>query len=188
MAVRPLSLLRTAPAPVIVIRLADGPRVRLRRSFSSSVTVSRRVLLGGVLGAAATTARARIPRPAPELVVYESPTCGCCTAWVDHMRAAGFRARIIERPDLAPIRKAQDDTDALAACHTALIDGYAIEGHVPAQDVRRLLVERPEAIGLAVPAMPLVSPGMEVPDGQRQPFETLLMLRGGATRVFARHG
>ncbi|PZO00898.1 MAG: hypothetical protein DCF28_10810 [Alphaproteobacteria bacterium] len=151
-------------------------------------TVSRRVLLGAALGAAATTACAQVPRPAPELVVYKSPACGCCSAWVDHMRAAGFGARIVEQSDLAPIRKAQGVTDALAACHTALIDGYAIEGHVPAQDVQRLLLDRPEALGLAVPAMPLGSPGMEMPDGRRQPFETFLMLRGGATRVFARHG
>ncbi|MEQ7154129.1 DUF411 domain-containing protein [Brevundimonas aurifodinae] len=151
-------------------------------------TLSRRVLLGAALGTAATTACAQVPRPAPELVVYKTPTCGCCTAWVDRMRAAGFSARIIEQPDLAPIRKAQGVMDTLAACHTALINGYALEGHVPAEDVRRLLVDRPVAIGLAVPAMPLGSPGMEMPDGRRQPFETLLMLRGGATRVFARHG
>ncbi|MBX9615196.1 MAG: DUF411 domain-containing protein [Caulobacteraceae bacterium] len=154
----------------------------------SPVTLSRRVLLGAALGAAATTACAQTPRPAPELVVYKSPTCGCCTAWVDHMRAAGFRARIIEQSDLTPIRKARGIPDAMASCHTALIGDYALEGHVPAQDVRRLLAERPEAIGLAVPAMPLGSPGMEMPDGRKQPFETLLVMRGGATRVFARHG
>lgn len=154
----------------------------------STAIVSRRVLLGAALGAAATTACAQTPRATPELVVYKSPTCGCCTAWVNHMRAAGFRARIQEQSDLAPIRQAQGIPDALAACHTALIGGYALEGHVPAQDVRRLLTERPRAIGLAVPAMPLGSPGMEMPDGRKQPFETLLMLRGGGSRVFARHG
>ncbi len=78
--------------------------------------------------------------------------------------------------------------EALASCHTALIGGYVLEGHVPAEDVRRLLAERPKAVGLAVPAMPLGSPGMETPDGQREPYETLLILEGGGTRVFARHG
>ncbi len=154
----------------------------------SPAAVSRRILLGAALGAVATTACAQPPRPVPELMVYKSPTCGCCTAWVDHMRAAGFRARIQEQADLSPIRKAQGIPDALAACHTAQIGGYALEGHVPATDVRRLLTERPRAIGLSVPAMPLGSPGMEMPDGRKQPFETLLVLRGGGTRVFARHG
>ena len=154
----------------------------------SPAIVTRRVLLGAALGAVATTACAQTLRATPELVVYKSPTCGCCTAWVNHMRAAGFRARIQEQSDLAPIRQSQGIPDALAACHTALIGGYALEGHVPAQDVKRLLAERPRAIGLAVPAMPLGSPGMEMPDGRKQPFETLLMLRGGGSRVFARHG
>ena len=77
--------------------------------------------------------------------------------------------------------------DALASCHTGLIDGYLVEGHVPAQDVIRLLAERPEAIGLAVPGMPLGSPGMETPQGRRQPYDTLLVLRSGPPRVFARH-
>ena len=76
---------------------------------------------------------------------------------------------------------------ALASCHTGLIDGYLVEGHVPAQDVVRLLAERPRALGLAVPAMPLGSPGMETPQGHREPYDTLLVLPSGATRVFARH-
>ena len=103
------------------------------------------------------------------------------------MRAAGFEARISELPSLRSIRSTQGVPEALASCHTALIGGYVLEGHVPAEDVRRLLAERPKAVGLAVPAMPLGSPGMETPDGQREPYETLLILEGGGTRVFARH-
>ena len=77
--------------------------------------------------------------------------------------------------------------DALASCHTGLIDGYLVEGHVPAPDDIRLLTERPAAVGVAVPGMPLGSPGMETPQGHKEPFDTLLVLRSGATRVFARH-
>ena len=77
--------------------------------------------------------------------------------------------------------------DALASCHTGLIDGYLVEGHVPARDVVRLLAERPEAVGITVPAMSLGSPGMETPQGHKDPYDTLLVLRSGAARVFARH-
>jgi len=104
------------------------------------------------------------------------------------MRAAGFEARVTELADLSATRGTQDVPDALASCHTALIGGYVLEGHVPAEDVRQLLAERPEALGLAVPAMPLGSPGMEMPDGRKEPYETLLILKGGGTRVFARRG
>ncbi|WP_366524224.1 DUF411 domain-containing protein [Brevundimonas sp.] len=119
--------------------------------------------------------------------MYKTPTCGCCTAWVDHMRGAGFEAQVNELPDLRSIRSTQGVPEALASCHTALIGGYVLEGHVPAADVRKLLTEHPEAVGLVVPGMPLGSPGMETPDGQREPYETLLILKGGGTRVFARH-
>jgi len=89
--------------------------------------------------------------------------------------------------DPGAVRLARGVPDSLAACHTAVIEGFVLEGHVPAEDVRRLLMERPDALGLAVPAMPLGSPGMEMPDGRREAYETLLILEGGGTRVFARH-
>lgn len=152
------------------------------------VPLSRRALLAAGVGA--VTAAACAPgRPQPtELTVYKTPSCGCCTGWVNHMRGAGFEARVRELPDLSSIRSARGVPETLASCHTAVIGGYVLEGHVPAGDVRKLLAERPDAVGLAVPAMPLGSPGMETPDGQREPYETLLILRGGGARVFARHG
>ena len=151
------------------------------------IPLSRRVFL--VAGAAAAAvACAPVGGSSTALAVYKTPTCACCTAWVDHMRAAGFEAQVNELPSLRSIRSTQDVPEALASCHTALIGGYVLEGHVPAEDVRRLLAERPEAVGLAVPAMPLGSPGMETPDNQREPYETLLILKGGGTRIFARHG
>ena len=152
------------------------------------IPFSRRRFLAAGTSALAVAACAPGVRSSTELAVYKTPTCACCTAWVDHMRTAGFEARVNELPSLRSIRGAQGVPEALASCHTALIGGYVLEGHVPAEDVHRLLAERPEAVGLAAPGMPLGSPGMETPDGQREPYETLLILKGGSTRVFARHG
>lgn len=149
----------------------------------------RTLLIIGVSAAAtaATAACAQNPRPPSELAVYKSPTCGCCRAWAEHMTGAGFKVRTTEVDDPGAVRRVRGVPDSLAACHTAVIGGYVLEGHVPAEDVRRLLVERPDALGLAVPAMPLGAPGMEMPDGRREPYETLLILKGGGARVFARH-
>jgi hypothetical protein len=152
------------------------------------VPLSRRALLAAGAGAVTAAACAPARRPPTELMVYKTPNCGCCTAWVDHMRGEGFRTRVSELPDLRSIRGAHGVPETLASCHTAVVGGYVLEGHVPAGDARRLLAERPPAVGLTVPGMPPGSPGMETPDGQGGPYETLLILRGGETRVFARHG
>jgi hypothetical protein len=118
--------------------------------------------------------------------VAKSPTCGCCTAWVDHLRAAGFEVRVTDVADLTPTARRLGVPDHLRSCHTASIAGYAIEGHVPAADIRRLLAERPDAAGLAVPGMPMGSPGMEH-GGMREPYATILFTRGGRQSVFAQH-
>lgn len=150
-------------------------------------TLSRRLLIGSVAGLAmAGSARAQA-RGSRALAVYKSPTCCCCEGWVAHMRQAGFTVAVHVVADPGTVRRARGLPDSLASCHTGVIDGYAIEGHVPAADVVRLLAQRPEAAGLAAPGMPVGSPGMETPDGRKQPFDTLLVLRSGATRVFARH-
>jgi len=150
--------------------------------------ISRRLLIGSAASLAlAGTARAQT-RGSRALAVYKSPTCGCCEGWVTHLRLAGFTVAVHVVADPGTVRRARGVPDTLASCHTGVIDGYAIEGHVPAADVVRLLAERPEAVGLALPGMPLGSPGMETPDGRKQPFDTLLVLRSGQTQVFARHG
>ena len=149
--------------------------------------LSRRSLLIVSVSALAAAGCAQTARSSSDLAVYKSPTCGCCGAWVEHMTGAGFQARVIEVADPGSIRRAQGIPESLASCHTAVIGGYVLEGHVPAEDVRRLLAERPDALGLAVPAMPLGSPGMETPDGQREPYQTMLVLRDGGTRTFATH-
>ena len=149
--------------------------------------LTRRLMVGSVIALGAGHA-ACAQTPAPRsLAVYKTPTCACCDGWIAHMRQAGFVATVTLLDDLRPLRLSSGLPDALASCHTGLIGGYLIEGHVPAADVVRLLAERPAAVGLAVPAMPLGSPGMETPGGRRDPFDTLLVLRSGGARVFARH-
>ena len=121
---------------------------------------------------------------APQITVYKSPACGCCGEWVKHMQANGFRVDVREVDDVTPIRARYGIPDRLASCHTALIDGYAIEGHVPASDIKRLLSERPKVKGLSVPGMVVGSPGME--QGPPQPYETIAF-DGRGERVYARH-
>lgn len=116
--------------------------------------------------------------------VYKSPTCGCCGEWVKHVRAGGLQVATHDLNDVSPIRRRYGVPGALASCHTAVIAGYAIEGHVPVADIKRLLRERPKVIGLAVPGMVAGSPGME--QGAPQRYETLVFDERGY-RVFARH-
>ena len=119
------------------------------------------------------------------MVVYKSPTCGCCTAWVDHVRQAGFSVTVVDTANLEPIKKRYGILPGQGSCHTATIGDYVIEGHVPAQDIRRLITERPKVTGLAVPGMPVGSPGMEGPVPQS--YDVIAFSRDGASRVWAKH-
>lgn len=121
-------------------------------------------------------------------VIYKSPTCGCCEKWVQHMQQNGFdlAPKDLSSGELMKQKLRLGITGAQASCHTAQISGYAIEGHVPASDVKRLLSERPDAIGLAVPDMPIGSPGMESGDTV-EPYDVLLLKKDGTTEVFAKH-
>ena len=131
------------------------------------------ILLGGVASAGATT-----------VDVYKSPTCKCCAKWVDHMRAHGFTVNTHDVGN-KEVRESAGISTTLGSCHTALVDGYAIEGHVPAQDIKRFLKERPRAIGLTVPGMPHGSPGME--GARSDPYDVLLINKQGDTTVYSRH-
>ena len=124
----------------------------------------------------------------PSLSVAKTPTCGCCGAWVAHMRAAGFAVDVadVSQEALWAIKDSLSITPELSSCHTGRIEGYFVEGHVPAADVVRLLSERPDALGLTVPGMPIGSPGMEM-GAQKDAFDTLLVLRDGSTQVFQSH-
>jgi hypothetical protein len=123
---------------------------------------------------------------AATIEVVKSPYCGCCQQWIDYLRAEGFEVRVVEAEDVTPAARRLGVPDDLRSCHTASINGYAIEGHVPAADIRRLLDERPDAAGIAVPGMPIGSPGMEQGD-VRQPYATILFGRDGRRSLFAQH-
>ena len=124
----------------------------------------------------------------PIVEVYKSPTCGCCSKWVDHLRDAGFEVRTTEMRDLADLKASHGIPRHLESCHTALVAGYVLEGHVPATDIQRLLLERPAVRGLAVPGMPIGSPGMELPGRKAEPYEVVAFDDAGRTEVFATHG
>lgn len=121
---------------------------------------------------------------APEVTVYKSPTCGCCTDWVRHLEDNGFEVKAIDSNAMNRIKANAGLTPALASCHTAFVDDYVIEGHVPASDIHRLLAQAPDARGLTVPGMPLGSPGMEVGQ-QRDAYQVLLFNDDGQSWVFA---
>jgi hypothetical protein len=119
------------------------------------------------------------------MVVTRDPSCGCCSAWVEHIRSAGFAVEVIESNDLAALKLRLGIPGHLAACHTAEIEGYVLEGHVPALAIKRLLIERPAATGLAVPGMPIGSPGMEVSGAPDERYDVTLFGLPGQ-RVYAR--
>lgn len=153
------------------------------RSLLMMLAVAATAALG--LGSPADAAS----KASPAIEVWKSPTCGCCQKWADYLTENGFTVstRNTTRSMLNRIKQQVGIAPKLASCHTALIDGYTIEGHVPAADIKRLLRERPDAVGLSVPDMPLGSPGMEQPDGKTEPYEVLLVKNDGSTEIFARH-
>jgi hypothetical protein len=148
---------------------------RIRRAAHALAVGLALAVAGAPAGAAAE----------PEVMVYKTPTCGCCNKWIDHLKRAGFTVKSEDLPDLSLLKQMHGVPQRLGACHTALVDGYVVEGHVPADDVKRLLAERPKVVGVAVPGMPIGSPGME--GGTPEPYEVLTFTRAGATTVFARH-
>ena len=123
----------------------------------------------------------------PVVTVYKDPGCECCAAWVTHLRANGFSAVIHDTRNLAAEKKKLGVPKGLRSCHTATIDGYIVEGHVPAAEIKRLLAERPRTAGLAVPGMPHGSPGMET-GGELQPYDVVLFHKFGQSGIFKSYG
>ena len=148
----------------------------------------RRRIAGFLLAAPvvlALSSRAARAQAAPVVEVHKSPTCGCCNDWIKHMQASGFGN--VRAFDGGNAKKRAETGMSLryGSCHTALIDGYVIEGHVPAREIKRLLKDRPKALGLAVPGMPLGSPGMEVDDGRVDRYDVLLVQKDETAAVYA---
>jgi hypothetical protein len=145
--------------------------------------IRKRVLAAIIVAVSATAVGAQ---SAPAVAVFKRATCGCCAKWVDHVRASGFAPTATDVDDLNAVKSKHNVPQALHSCHTALVGGYVIEGHVPAADIKRLLKERPAIVGLAVPGMPAGSPGMEGPPPQK--YDVLAFDKQGKTRVYATHG
>jgi len=122
----------------------------------------------------------------PEVTVYKSPTCGCCTKWISHMEQNGFKVNAIDVKDVVPYKIKNNVTQKLASCHTAKVGGYVIEGHVPASDVLRLLKEKPTVKGLAAPGMPIGSPGMEM-GNRKDAYDVVSFDEKGNSKVYSKH-
>ena len=154
------------------------------------MAMHRRGVLAGAAGLllapAALLAKTEPATPTgPVVHVWKGPSCGCCKDWIQHLEANGFRTQVQDSGN-TDARLRLGVNVRYGSCHTALVGGYAIEGHVPAREIRRLLKERPTAVGLAVPAMPVGSPGMDGPDygGHKDPYDVLLLAKDGSSRVF----
>ena len=120
---------------------------------------------------------------APTITVYKDPSCGCCKSWIEHLIKHGYRVDAKDTPAMAEVKRTLGVSEALTSCHTAVVNGYLIEGHVPAADIARLLKQKPKVAGLAVPGMPMGSPGMEGP--RQQHYQVLSFDKNGKTRIFA---
>jgi hypothetical protein len=140
------------------------------------------IILGSLLLAA--VARAQMST-VPAVSVIRDPGCGCCLGWVAHMQKAGFKTTVTESAQR--IQQTPGVPASARSCHTATIDGYLVEGHVPVEDIRKMLRERPNIAGIAAPGMPVGSPGMEMPDGHVQPYDVIAFDKAGKTSVFASH-
>ena len=137
------------------------------------------------LGAATALAQAKKAAAPTPIVVYKTPTCGCCAKWVEHMEANGFKATVFNMPDTSAERARRGVPAKLGSCHTSVVGRYAIEGHVPAADVKRLLAEKPDIAGLSAPGMPQGSPGMDVPNAPA--YDVVAFDKQGRTTVYATH-
>ncbi|MEX0600353.1 MAG: DUF411 domain-containing protein [Rhodothermales bacterium] len=140
-------------------------------------------VVGAVIAVGFITMRDSSGQDLPSVTVYKSPTCGCCSKWVDHLEASGFTVNAIDTDEGALIKARYGVPGDLRSCHTALVDGYVIEGHVPAEEIKRMLAEDAEMAGLAVPGMPMGSPGMEGP--RSEAYDILAFQKDGSRAVYA---
>ena len=154
--------------------------------MNAKPSYQRRLLLGTMFAVAVLPRMSRAVAPSRLMEVWKDPTCGCCRNWVAIVEAAGFGVTVNDARNAAARRKAGIAT-RYGSCHTALVEGYAIEGHVPVREIERLLKDRPAAIGLAVPGMVVGSPGME--QGTKvTPYTVLLLTRDGGSTAYAKYG
>lgn len=141
--------------------------------------------IGGVVLASALALSMGQAYAAEEITVFKNPMCGCCVKWIEHLRKSGFEVRSVNIEGMDAVQRRFGVPAALGSCHTAVVGGYVIEGHVPASDIQRLLKERPSIAGLSAPGMSVGSPGME--GAKPQPYSVMSFTKDGATAVFAKH-
>ncbi len=153
-----------------------------------SIYPGRRRLLSGAAALGLMACLPAVAQVMPSLEVWKDPSCGCCKDWIAHVEQAGFSVKVNQTGNNAA-RARLGMPQKYGSCHTALVQGYVIEGHVPARDIERLLREKPQALGLAVPGMPVGAPGMDGPvyGGRRDRYDVLLVLKDGSSRVFSQH-
>ena len=153
------------------------------KRFVRTSTLGVSFLLLALTTAAAPTRAPVADAKKPTITVYKDAGCGCCKSWIKHLIKHGYRVDAKDTPNMTEIKRTMGIPDGLSACHTAVVNGYLIEGHVPAADIARLLKEKPKVAGLAVPGMPMGSPGMEGP--RTQHYQVLSFDKAGKTKVFA---
>lgn len=156
----------------------------------SILRVGGLALIAATVAASAPTGAPETSRATVEVTVFKSPTCGCCSKWVDHLRkhAEGTAFTVIAKDtsDMASVKSTAGVPEKVHSCHTAFVNGYVVEGHVPADDILRMLKEKPKVAGIAAPGMPVGSPGMEV-SSRRDAYDVVAFKRDGSTSVFAKH-
>ena len=155
----------------------------MNKPFVRTFTLGASFLALTLTTGAATPSRVGADPKQPVITVYKDASCGCCKSWIEHLIKHGYRVDAKDSPDMTEIKRSLGVPEGLTACHTAVVNGYLIEGHVPATDIARLLKTKPKVAGLAVPGMPMGSPGME---GLRtQHYQVLSFDKAGKTRIFA---
>lgn len=165
-------------------RTEAGARASEPPAAAGEARGSRTVATSGEAGPGSAGAEGAEAGGSPEVVVYKTATCGCCSAWIEHLEAAGFPVTAHDEQDLMALKNQLGVPGPVRSCHTALVDGYLVEGHVPADVIRRLLEERPEVAGVAVPGMPIGSPGMEVPGRPADRYDVVTFDGRGRTEVY----
>jgi hypothetical protein len=171
-------------------RVTAGTMARMRALFPARAKPSREarrsILTAGaalVVSAFVVPRTVRAAEVLPEVVVYKDPVCDCCAAWMKHIHDAGFSVRVVIENDMTAVQAQHGITARYSSCHTAIVAGYVVEGHVPAKDVKRLLAAKPAAIGLTVPGMPTGAPGMEGPGASG--YDVILLDKAGHGTIFA---
>ena len=155
----------------------------MNKPFVRTFTLGASFLALTLTTGAATPSRVGADPKQPVITVYKDASCSCCKSWIEHLIKHGYRVDAKDSPDMTEIKRSLGVPEGLSACHTAVVNGYLIEGHVPAADIARLLKTKPKVAGLAVPGMPMGSPGMEGP--RTQHYQVLSFDRAGKTRIFA---